>query len=96
MKPTHCFSTSTLRAAVWPVLENVPADDLEEVIGFCIEVGLPVTLRGLGLDEVADEKIMAVAACAENDTLRNMPFKVTAERVAAAIAMAATSRKVDG
>ena len=69
------------------VLENVPADELEEIIGFCIEVGLPVTLKGLGLEEVTDEKIMAVAeaACAENDTLHNMPFEVTAKSVAAAI-----------
>ena len=36
---------------------------------------------------VEDEKIMAVAkaACAENDTLHNMPFAVTPESVAAAI-----------
>ena len=69
------------------VLENIPADELEEIIGFCIEVGLPVTLKGLGLEEVTDEKIMAVAeaACAENDTLHNMPFAVTVESVAAAI-----------
>ena len=69
------------------VLENVSADELEAIIGFCIEVGLPVTLKGLGLEEVTDEKIMAVAtaACAENDTLHNMPFVVTPESVAAAI-----------
>ena len=69
------------------VLENVPAEELEEIIGFCIEVGLPVTLKGLGLEEVTDEKIMAVAeaACAPTDTLHNMPFEVTPKTVAAAI-----------
>ena len=69
------------------VLENIPADELEEIIGFCIEVGLPVTLEQLGLEVVTDEKIMAVAeaACAENDTLHNMPFEVTPATVAAAI-----------
>ena len=69
------------------VLENVSADDLEEVISFCIEVGLPVTLKELGLEEITDEKIMAVAeaACAPTDTLHNMPFVVTPETVAAAI-----------
>ena len=68
-------------------LENVPAEELEEIIGFCVEVGLPVTLKGLGITEVTDEKIMAVAeaACAENDTLHNMPFEVTPATVAAAI-----------
>lgn len=69
------------------VLENVPAEDLEEILDFCIEVGLPVTLEQLGVKEATDEKIMAVAkaACAENDTLHNMPFEVTPESVAAAI-----------
>jgi len=68
-------------------LENVPAEELEEIIGFCVEVGLPVTLKGLGITEVTDEKIMAVAeaACAPSDTLHNMPFEVTPETVAAAI-----------
>ena len=69
------------------VLENVPTDELEEVIDFCIEVGLPVTLAELGIKEVTEEKIMAVAtaACAESDTLHNTPFEVTPEKVYAAI-----------
>ncbi|MDO4261924.1 MAG: glycerol dehydrogenase [Eubacteriales bacterium] len=69
------------------VLENIPADELEEIIDWCIELGLPVTLGQLGVKEVTDEKIMAVAkaACAENDTLHNMPFEVTPETVCAAI-----------
>lgn len=69
------------------VLENVPMDELAEVINFCINVGLPVTLKELGINEITDEKIMAAAtaACAENDTLHNMPFKVTPQTVAAAL-----------
>lgn len=69
------------------VLENVPLDELEEVIDFCIEVGLPVTWKELGVEDITEEQIMAVAkaACAENDTLHNMPFEVTAETVAAAL-----------
>lgn len=69
------------------VLENISAGELEDIIDWCIELGLPVTLKELGVTEVTDEKIMAVAtaACAENDTLHNMPFAVTPETVAAAI-----------
>ncbi len=69
------------------VLEDVSADELEDIIGFCIEVGLPVTLKELVIEEVTKEKIMAVAeaACAETDTLHNMPFEVTPEKVYAAI-----------
>ncbi|MCI8292835.1 MAG: glycerol dehydrogenase [Hespellia sp.] len=69
------------------VLENVSEEELEDIIRFCIEVGLPVTMKELGVEELTDEKLMAVAklACAETDTLHNMPFEVTPETVAAAM-----------
>ncbi len=69
------------------VLENVGGEQLEEIITFCIELGLPVTFAELGITEVTDEKLMAVAtaACAEGDTLHNMPFEVTPEKVVAAL-----------
>ena len=69
------------------VLENVPCDELHEVIGFCVDVGLPVTLAELGVNDPSREKILEVAkaACAENDTLHNLPFEVTPEMAADAI-----------
>ena len=69
------------------VRENVDGDELERIISFCIELGLPVTFKELGITEVTDEKLMAVAsaACAEGDTLHNMPFEVTPEKVCAAL-----------
>lgn len=69
------------------VLENADEEELMDVIDFCIEVGLPVTLGELGIKEVKPEEIMEVAklACAEGDTLGNMPFEVTPEDVYAAI-----------
>lgn len=69
------------------MLENVDVEELEEVVGFCLEIGLPVTLEDLGIKEVKAEQIMEVAklACADNDTLHNMPFPVTPEMVYAAI-----------
>lgn len=69
------------------VLENVEASELQDIIEFCIELDLPVTLQQLGIQEVTKEKIMAVAtaACAETDTLHNMPFTVTPQSVYAAI-----------
>ena len=69
------------------VLENIPQDELEDIILWCIEVGLPVTLKELGAEHVTDEQLMEVArtACAETDTLHNMPFEVTPETVFAAI-----------
>ena len=69
------------------VLENVDGEELERIIDFCIELGLPVTFKELGITEVTDEKLFAVAnaACAEGDTLHNMPFEVTPEKVVAAL-----------
>ena len=69
------------------VLEDAPTEKLEEVLGFCIELGLPVTMKELGVAEVTREKAMIVAeaACAPEDTMCNMPFEVTPEMVANAI-----------
>lgn len=69
------------------VLANASTEQLEEVLGFCLEVGLPVTLADLGITEVTREKIMVVAeaACAPSDTMGNMPFDVTPEMVCEAI-----------
>ncbi len=69
------------------VLENAPEEELEEVIEFCISVGLPVTLKELGIEEVTKEKIMSVseAAAADTDTAHNMPFEVTSDKIYAAI-----------
>ncbi len=69
------------------VLENAPTEKLEEVLGFCMEVGLPVTLEELGVEDTSRERIMAVAkaACAPGDTMGNMPFTVTPTMVCDAI-----------
>ncbi|WP_041424025.1 glycerol dehydrogenase [Thermosediminibacter oceani] len=69
------------------VLENSPMEELEEVVGFCLDVGLPVTLEDLGIKEVkeADIRKVAEASCAEGETIHNMPFKVTPEDVYNAI-----------
>ncbi|MGN1189280.1 MAG: glycerol dehydrogenase, partial [Candidatus Ornithospirochaeta sp.] len=69
------------------VLENVSEEDLEEIILFCIDVGLPVTFEELGIKDVTDEELrmVAEAACAENDTIHNLPFEVTVDSVVSAL-----------
>jgi glycerol dehydrogenase len=69
------------------ILEDAPLDELEKIAGFCVRIGLPVTMEQLGVKELTREKAMAVAktACAENDTMGNMPFTVTPEAVCDAI-----------
>lgn len=69
------------------VLENSSIEEINEVLDFCTSVGLPITLEDLGIKEIKEEEIMKVAtlACAEGDTMNNMPFKVTPIDVYAAI-----------
>lgn len=69
------------------VLENAPADELTNVIDYCKSIGLPTCLNDLGIVDVTEEKIMAVAqaAVAPTETIHNMPFPVTAKDVYAAI-----------
>ena len=72
------------------VLENASEEELSEVINFCIKVNLPVTLEDLGVKEITKEKIMAVAeaSASPDETIHNMPFKVTSEDVYSAILVA--------
>ena len=69
------------------VMENSPTEEMEEVLEFCVSVGLPITLAEMGVKVVKPEAIMEVAklASAPGETIYNMPFEVTAEKVFAAI-----------
>ncbi|SEU23609.1 glycerol dehydrogenase [Paenibacillus sp. NFR01] len=72
------------------VLENADQDELQEVLDFCIAVGLPVCLADIGVDSVSAEELLEVArkACIPEESIHSMPFPVTAEAVAAAIRVA--------
>lgn len=61
------------------MLENAPKEELETVIKLVKDVGLPLTLRDLGVEEFveAEWRQVAEAACASNDTMVNMPFPVS-------------------
>jgi len=69
------------------VLQNGSIEEIEEFLDFCTKVGLPVTLEQMGVVEKVEEKIKLVseAACAEGETIHNIPFKVTPDMVYAAI-----------
>src|SRR6056297_519503 len=71
-------------------LENAPLEEIAEVIHFCRSVGLPTTLKDLNAENVTEAQLRKVAevATAEGETSHNMPFKVTAESVYAAIVTA--------
>mmetsp|Transcript_26062 Transcript_26062/g.65146 ORF Transcript_26062/g.65146 Transcript_26062/m.65146 type:complete len:381 (+) Transcript_26062:179-1321(+) len=66
------------------ILTGKPKELIDEVYGFCEEVGLPTTLADVGLKgEVSDEKLWIVAnrTCVPEETVHNEPVKVVAEDV---------------
>jgi glycerol dehydrogenase len=69
------------------VLENAKKEEIKEVIAYCKAVGLPTCLADLGVTNATQDKVMAIAiaACAEGETIHNTVFKVTPEMVYAAI-----------
>ena len=69
------------------VLENAPTEELDEVLGFCTSVGLPVCLSDIGITDISPEALCKVArkACLPEESIHAMPFPITEEGVAAAI-----------
>lgn len=69
------------------VLENRSLEETAGIIAFCQSIGLPTRLADLGVTDSDDEDLMraAEAACAEGDTMGNMPFEVTPYDVFAAM-----------
>ena len=69
------------------VLENYPRDEIDRVLRFCISVGLPVTLRQLGISQTARANLTKAAevACMEGLTTHNSYFDVDPELILGAI-----------
>ncbi|MGY5959081.1 glycerol dehydrogenase [Kosakonia sp. BK9b] len=72
------------------VLENAPQDEIETVAALCHAVGLPITLAQLDIKTDIEDKmrIVAQAACAEGETIHNMPGGATPDQVYAALRVA--------
>lgn len=69
------------------MLTKRPASVITEVYNFCEAIGLPITLADIGLASVTDGQLLEVAkmACADGDTMGNVPGNVTPEQVVAAL-----------
>ena len=69
------------------VLENRPAALVDEILRFCIDVGLPVTLADIGVTDATEEKIRRVAevTAGPEETIHSEPFPVTPDIVYSAI-----------
>ncbi len=73
-------------------LENAPMEEILEVLDFCASLGLPICLEDIGVTELSEDQLMAVAekACIPEESIYAMPFPVSVESVAAAIKTADT------
>jgi glycerol dehydrogenase len=69
------------------VLEGRPSKDLDQVLDFCLSVGLPVCLEDLGVSSPSRDDIrkVAEATTADGETIHSTWFPVTAEMVESAI-----------
>jgi glycerol dehydrogenase len=69
------------------VLEGQPRSVLDPVLRFATEVGLPVTLAEIGLEDLPAEMLRQVAAraTAQGETIHNEPFEVRPDMVADAL-----------
>lgn len=69
------------------ILENAPTKELETVLDFCVDLGLPVCLSDIGVNDISEEELMKVAAkaCIAEESIHAMPFPIEVEAVAAAI-----------
>ena len=83
------YLTEGLRTEVlkW---ENAPVDEIETVAALCHSVGLPITLAQLDIkgDIPTKMRLVAEAACAEGETIHNMPGGVDSDQVYAALLVA--------
>lgn len=72
------------------VLQNSSDEEIDEVLDFCVSIGLPVCLEQLGVTENVQEKMRIVAekSCSEGETIFNMPFSITIESVYSALLVA--------
>jgi glycerol dehydrogenase len=77
------------------IMEGRPTALIEEVLDFCIAIGLPVCLEDIGIGDASREDLAAVAeaACVEEETMHNQPFEVRPAMVVDAMLTADTLGK---
>jgi glycerol dehydrogenase len=69
------------------VLENSKSSEIEEVIRFCTQVGLPITLEQIGLKDPPREVLeqIALRATQAGESIHNEPFEIRRTHVVDAI-----------
>lgn len=70
------------------LLEGAPQEELHTVINFCYDVGLPVTLKDMGLTASSELMNACEKACADGETIHNMPGDITPQQLYDALLLA--------
>jgi glycerol dehydrogenase len=72
------------------ILENSPIEEIHEVLDFCLEVGLPVCLADIGVENISEDELRAVAekSCIAEESIHSMPFPITVTNVSSTILVA--------
>lgn len=63
------------------VLENAPKEELKEVMDFCYSIGLPITLKEVGVTDTERVHIAAEKACIPGETIHNLAGDVTPDQL---------------
>ena len=63
------------------ILESVPKEEIKEVMDFCYSVGLPITLKEIGVTDGERVRIAAQKACIQGETIHHMAGGVTWEQL---------------
>lgn len=68
-------------------LTDKPSETINEVYGFCEDIGLPTSLAEIGLSGVSDSDLMKAseASCTKGETIHNELMPVTSDMVFSAI-----------
>jgi len=62
-------------------LENAPKEEIKEVMDFCYSVGLPLTLKEVGVTKLEHVLIAAQKACVPGETIHNLAGDVTPDQL---------------
>lgn len=63
------------------ILEAAPQEEIKTVMDFCYSVGLPVTLKEVGVTDVSRIRIAAEKACIPGETIHNMAGDVSPDQL---------------
>jgi glycerol dehydrogenase len=93
LEPTHNYyhgEKVAFGTLVQLILENANPDELSAVLDFCHTVGLPICLEDIGITQITDKELIAVAekACIPEESIHFMPFPITPADVVDAIKVA--------